>query len=126
MAIRSNSKAAKAAIREYVKKTLALRSDEWTRFEQGNDLADTCRAYCDYLDRIFKNDYVLKYTSQRISHDIDGGGAWEIGTWERALLIGEWLQEDEATLDRFYEQGKVDEMFRYLITREVIQLAGRY
>ena len=126
MAIRSNSKAAKTAIRKYIKETLALRSDESRRFENCNDLADTCAAYCDYLDRIFKNDYVLKYTSTRIAHDIDGGGAWEIGTWERALLIGEWLQEDEATLDRFYEQGKVDEMFRRLIIREVMQLAGRY
>ena len=126
MAIRSNTKAAKAAIREYIQKTLALRSNEFTRFDASGSLEDTCKAYCEYLDRIFKGDYVMKGTADYIRHDLDGGGAWEICTYERGKLVGSWLQQDTATIDRYYDLGKCDEMFRYLIVREVMQLAGRF
>lgn len=125
MAIRSNTKAAKEAIRKYISETLALRSDEWSRFSEGESLADTCKAYCDYLDRIFRNDYVLKGTGNRIRHDIDGGGAWEVCTYERAKLIGSWLQQSESEIDDYYERGMCDETFRNLIVREIMQLARR-
>lgn len=125
MAIRSDSKAAKAAIRNYIREVLIDRSDEDTRFRNCESLADTCKGYVEYLDSVFKNDHVAKCTRDRIYHDLDGGGAWEIGTWERGLLVGSWLQQDETTIDRYYEQGKCDEMFRYLVAREIMTLAGR-
>lgn len=125
MSIRSNTKAAKAAIREYVKGVLIDRSDEFTRYVVSDDLAATCKGYVEYLRTILKNDYAIKCDRDRIYHDMDGGGAWEIGTWERALLVGSWLHQDEQTINRYYERGDCDEMFRYLIAREILFLAGR-
>lgn len=125
MAIRSNTKAAKEAIRKYIRETLALRSDEWSRFSEGESLEDTCKSYCEYLDSIFKGDYVMKCTADYIRHDIDGGGAWEICTYERAKLIGSWLQQSESEIDDYYERGMCDETFRNLVVREVLAMAGR-
>lgn len=125
MSVRSNSKVAKEAIREYIRETLALRSDEFTRFDASGDLAETCKAYCEYLDRIFKGDHFMKCTADYIRHDMDGGGAWEIYTWERALLIGSWLQQTDAEIERYYERGMCDDTFHYLIVREITQLARR-
>ena len=125
MAVRSNSKAAKEAIREYIRETIATRSDESRLFDNCTSLAETCKAYCEYLDHIFRNDYTMRTTASRIRHDIDGGGAWEICTYERAKLVGSWLQQDEATIDNYYERGMCDDTFRNLIVREIMQLAGR-
>lgn len=126
MAIRSNTKEAKAAIREYIKDTLVLRSDEFTRFDASGTLEDTCRAYVDYIDEIMRNDHVCKGTANHIRHDLDGGGAWEVYTYERAKLVGSWLHQTEEEIDRYYERGMCDETFRNLIVREIMQLAGRY
>lgn len=125
MAVRSNSKVAKEAIRRYIGETLVLRSDEFTRFDASGTLEGTCKAYVAYLDHIFRNDYVLKTTADRIRHDLDGGGAWEICTYERARLIGSWLQQTDEEIDRYYERDMCDDTFRNLIVREVMDLARR-
>lgn len=125
MAIRSNSNAARAAIREYIGETLELRSDEFTHFDASGTLEETCAAYVNYLNTIFKNDYFLKTTADKIANDIDGGGAWEVNTYERARLVGSWLHETDAEIDEWYECGKADEMFRRLIIREIMTIARR-
>ena len=125
MAIRSNTNAARAAIREYIADTLVLRSDEFSRFDASGTIEEACSAYVGYLDRIFANDHLLKTAADRIANDLDGGGAWEICTYERAKLVGAWLQETDAEIDEWYERGKADEMFRRLIIREIITLARR-
>ena len=125
MAIRSNSKEAKAAIRKYIGETLALRSDESTRFDAAGSLEETCKAYVEYIDEIMKNDLAVRGTANHIRHDLDGGGAWEVYTYERAKLVGSWLHQTEEEIDRYYERGMCDETFRNLIVREVMQLAGR-
>ena len=126
MAIRSNSKAATDKIKAYIWECLVERSDESSRFNVlGATFEGLCKAYTEYLDEIFRNDYKLKSTADRVRYDLDGGGAWEVGTWERAKMVGFWLDETEDEIDRYYERGKADDMWRNLIVREVMKAAGR-
>ena len=126
MAIRSNTKAARAAIREYIAKVLVERSDELNPlYETGGTLEDMCAEYVAYLNRVLSDRRYYRTDADRIAQDMNSGGPWELCTYERARLVGAWLHETEAEIDAWYERGKADEMFCNLITREILTLARR-
>lgn len=118
MALRTNSKEARQAIRHYV--------EGCVRDMELDTTDETFEGRCAFLlngmrRRFNRTFYPTDY--DLIDAEVNGGGVWTPGTWDRALLIAGWLHETEEEAERHYERGKVDELFTRLVSREIIEAA---
>lgn len=127
--LRSNCKAVKTAIRKEIEDTFKVRLDGYDDVPER--LQDKARFYISLLrDEL---SYTVKFTVNgrqnprylsdfnRIKYDLDCG-VWECGTFDRWNQVKTWLEQTDEEAERYtYEKG--DEMWKYLVAREVEALA---
>ena len=116
--VRTNSKTTRQAVRAFVVDYLRSVADDESMTD--DELA------LEYYEHTVKSLSTEWYGCPRdkISHSLDCGG-WECGTYARKLLVAEWLDETEQEMEQFSDE-KSEELFKYLVTREIMAMAGRW
>lgn len=105
------------AVREYLASVLPERMDEYDQSD-AEALPEMARVYLETLASELSGDKTLKTMSDYIRYDVDAG-TWEWRTWQRAEMLGAWLDLDPETLR---DSGEVDTLFRNVIAAELLQI----
>lgn len=114
--LKSNCKAVKTAIREFIIDYLRNGTD----FENDDDFG-LVRNYYEELMRNLHGDKWHPTDMDKVMYHLDCGG-WECGTYARRMLLKDWLRETDDEAFRFTDT-KVDEQFKYLVAREILAMA---
>lgn len=117
--LRSNSRAAKTAVRKFIVESLRCMIDD----DESMTDDELVRYFYDDVMRTLKSDKWHRTPAEKVSYNLDCGG-WECGTWARRKLVEEWLQETPEESERFTDE-QAEDMFKRLVTREVLSIAER-
>lgn len=113
--LKSNCKAVKTAIRDFIVNYLRNGTD----FDGADDF-ELVGNYCrETLHQLRGTNYPVS-DFEKIRYDLDSGG-WECGTYERRMMLKDWLQETDSECWRFRD-NQVDDMWKNLVAREVLSM----
>ena len=130
MALRSTKKEVRDAIRKEIADSFEVRLDGYDE-PMPDRLPDQARFYLATLRSEFsytvpfyedgrQNPFYLS-DQGRVLKDLNSGGPWECGTYERWLQVKVWLQQTDEEAEK-YDDCDGDERWQQLIAREVMAL----
>lgn len=115
--LKSNSRAAKTAIRGYIIDYLRNHTDIPDEMDNPSDSEIVHR----YRESVLYQLKGINYPTsdfEKIRYDLNSGG-WECGTYARRMMLKDWLQENDTETWRFSDTD-VDDKWTSLVAREVL------